>query len=149
MLNRKDFKCLNCNKWVLTNDLIGTKHRNHCPFCLWSRHVDSKRAGDRVSSCKSVMKPIGLTFKHEGYNHYSQIREGELMLIHQCTNPECGKITINRIAGDDNVESILRVFEQSLNIDHSVRKILNNSGIKFLSGKDRGKIQTQLFGKIS
>ncbi len=57
------------------------------------------------------MKPIGLTFKWEGVDKYNNLREGELMLIHECTG--CGKISINRIAADDNEETILKVFDES------------------------------------
>ena len=43
--------------------LSGVNNRNHCPYCLWSCHLDLYTAGDRLSACKAPMKPIGLTMK--------------------------------------------------------------------------------------
>lgn len=105
------FKCCYCGQWVRFSEFMGTAHRNHCPYCLWSKHVDDRKVGDRKSQCQKPMKPIGLTFKWEGVDKYNNLREGELMLIHECTG--CGKISINRIAADDNEETILKVFDES------------------------------------
>ena len=93
------FKCAHCKRWVVINPFIGTANRNHCSYCLWSKHVDVKK-GDRKEACHGGMEPIGLTFKYEGYG-----RQGELMLIHQCA--ECSHLSINRIAADDSNEEIL------------------------------------------
>jgi hypothetical protein len=49
------------------------------------------------------MEPIGLRFK----------RDGELMIVHQCLS--CGKISNNRIAGDDIPEVILMLIQQKPN----------------------------------
>lgn len=38
------------------------RYRNHCPVCLWSRHVDD-RPGDRASDCGAAMAPLGLIDK--------------------------------------------------------------------------------------
>jgi len=67
------------------------------------------------------------------------------MLIHECTN--CGKISINRIAGDDNAEMILRVFEESQRLPPEKRSQLEHSDIEVLSEEKREEILTQLFGK--
>lgn len=139
------FRCCNCGQWVPFSEFIGTKHRNHCPFCLWSKHVDLKKSGDRKAECQARMKPIGLTFKHEGIDKYGKIKQGEIMLIHECTN--CGKISINRIAGDDNAEMILRVFEESQRLPPEKRSQLEHSDIEVLSEEKREEILTQLFGK--
>ena len=93
--------------------LSGVGNRNHCPYCLHSRHLDWQRAGDRLAACKGSMQPVGLTFK--------QIRKkygaahGELMLVHRCT--ECGKLSINRIAADDDSETMLVIYQHSLHLD--------------------------------
>lgn len=34
------FKCSHCKQFVVINDIMGTVNRNHCSWCLWSRHVD-------------------------------------------------------------------------------------------------------------
>lgn len=70
--------------------MAGCRHRNHCPNCLYSRHVDLKRPGDRRSICHSLMQPIGRITR----------RNGEQVLIHRCLG--CGKEDPNRIAADDN-----------------------------------------------
>ena len=79
----EEFKCLNCNTFIGSNDAIGTKHRNHCPICLFSKHVDCK-PGDRKSKCGGKMKPVALTFKKEGKDRYGKVRVGELMIVNIC-----------------------------------------------------------------
>lgn len=125
---------------------MGTRHRNHCPFCLWSKHLDSEKPGNRKSPCQAEMKPIGLTFKREGIDKYGKPKQGELMLIHQCNG--CNKIAINRIAGDDNPEMILEVFQKSLTLDEQLRKKLEKDKIRLLTGKDEKQIRLQLFGVV-
>ncbi len=139
------FRCCNCGRWVPFSEFMGTEHRNHCPFCLWSKHVDLEKPGDRKSKCQAGMKPIGLTFKHEGVDKYSKLRQGELMLIHECTG--CGKISINRIAADDNEKTILKVLKESQELDSRRRTQLKRDGIELLTEEAKEKILTQLFGK--
>jgi len=122
---------------------MGTEHRNHCPFCLWSEHVDEEKSGDRKSTCGASMKPIGLTFKQEGFDKFGQEKQGELMLVHQCTN--CGRISINRIAGDDFSFEILEVFTKSRG-DKGLREELKSQNIDLLSSQDEKEIRSQLFG---
>ena len=140
------FKCLHCKRWIPIHEFMGTAHRNHCPFCGWSKHVDLERPGDRKSECQGEMKPIGLTFKEEGRDKYGRKKQGEIMLVHQCTR--CGKISINRIAADDNPAMIEKVFEQSLTLGENIKRQLKEAGIKLLSEKDRKEIKIQLYGKL-
>src|SRR4026209_2498083 len=99
-----DFRCAHCRNIVsVTHLLSGVNNRNHCPYCLWSRHLDLYSAGDRLSACKAKMKPIGLTMK-KGRNKYRPGPRGELMLVHACT--ECNAVSINRIAADDDPETV-------------------------------------------
>jgi hypothetical protein len=139
------FRCCRCGQWVPFSEFMGTIHRNHCPFCLCSKHVDLEKPGDRKSKCQAGMKPIGLTFKHEGVDKYGRSRQGELMLIHECTG--CGKISINRIAADDSEEAILKVFKESQKLGQEKRDQLAQSGIELLEDEAREKILTQLYGK--
>jgi DNA-directed RNA polymerase subunit RPC12/RpoP len=104
-----DFVCKNC-KQLVSGTSFGTKQRNHCPYCLYSFHIDEK-IGDRESSCRGLMKPIGLTTK----------KDGEIMIIHECQ--KCGKISNNRIAGDDNTDTILELAKISPTIDIEEVKI--------------------------
>src|SRR6187549_2977857 len=113
-----DFKCGNCGALVSSmNMLSGVQNRNHCPYCLWSRHLDLYSAGDRLSACKAGMKPVGLTMK-KSRNKYQLSPRGELMLVHACT--DCESISINRIAADDDLEMILAAFQSSLRLDHAI-----------------------------
>jgi ribosome biogenesis GTPase / thiamine phosphate phosphatase len=87
---RSFFACCNCGRPVNPVPL-NTLHRNHCPHCLWSLHIDL-RPGDRMSFCRGKMQPVAIWVKDNG----------EWALLHRCTN--CGVIKPNRIAGDDNEE---------------------------------------------
>ncbi len=82
------FICEKCGRGVMPAE-SGTRNRNHCPGCLWSKHVDL-RTGDRLSVCRGMMEPIGVWAKERD----------EWALIHRCV--KCGFIRANRIAGDDN-----------------------------------------------
>ena len=82
------FPCANCGKMILPEG-AGTHHRNHCPHCLSSIHVDIE-PGDRKSDCKGIMEAISIWVKDKG----------EWAIIHRCK--KCGKINTNRIAADDN-----------------------------------------------
>jgi hypothetical protein len=140
-----DFKCLHCHTIVSSAQFLsGVNNRNHCPYCLWSCHLDLYAAGDRLSACKGQMKPIGLTMKH-GRNKYRLDRRGELMLIHQCL--ECSALSINRIAADDDASTILAVFQASL--ENSVRSLCETHGILTLSRYDAEILYSQLYGEMS
>ncbi len=139
------FKCCYCSRQVFYSRVIGTSHRNHCPFCLWSKHVDFEKSGDRKSKCESKMMPIGLTFKQEGIDRYGKKRQGELMIVHQCL--KCKKISINRIAGDDEPEAIFKVFRDSKKISSEKISQIEQNNIKLLREQDKQEIFKQLFGQ--
>jgi hypothetical protein len=141
----RGFKCINCHKWVPVNVHMGTLNRNHCPSCLWSKHVDLTRAGDRLSSCEAGMEPVALTLKKSGMDSYGNEQKGEIMIVHEC--PKCHKISINRIAADDNSEEIIKLFNVTLNIDEDLKNKLSLMGINIASDKDREEIEKQIFGK--
>jgi hypothetical protein len=89
------FRCRNCRLDVPT-DAPGTAHRNHCPNCLWSRHVDDS-PGDRAALCGSSMEPIAISVRGAG----------EWVLVHRCLG--CDTVHLNRIAGDDNPLLLVRI----------------------------------------
>jgi RNHCP domain-containing protein len=91
----ESFRCGHCRLDV-PDDALGTAHRNHCPNCLWSRHVDDT-PGDRASDCCSLMEPIGITVRGGG----------EWVLVHRCVG--CDEVHLNRSAGDDNPLALLRI----------------------------------------
>lgn len=131
------FICTNCKKVINENENIGTKNRNHCPHCLFSQHLDLNVPGDRQSSCKGQMEPIALTFKKGRKDKYGNSKQGELKIVHKCM--KCKYISLNRIAGDDDPEEILKIFYKSSN--------LTIEGINKLKQDDFEELRTQLFGK--
>lgn len=143
-IHDETFRCLQCDARVPTLQRIsGVQNRNHCPYCLCSRHLDYLKAGDRLSACKAVMQPIGLTVK-PGRNKYGGNTHGELMLIHRCS--ECGKISINRLAADDQLDRLLEIYYASLGIDASIHNQLTYNGIFILQREDWILVVDQLRG---
>ncbi|WP_432797687.1 RNHCP domain-containing protein [Poriferisphaera sp. WC338] len=98
--HNKDFYCTHC-KQPISNQAGGTRHRNHCPYCLWSKHVDDL-PGDRNSACQSPMEPIAIMSRHDG----------EWSLVHKCCG--CHTIKLNRIAGDDDELQLLGLILKPL-----------------------------------
>ena len=95
------FRCRHCGLDVSTA-APGTAHRNHCPNCLWSRHVDDDTPGDRGADCGSLMEPFAVAVR----------RDGEWVLVHRCTG--CDALNLNRTAGDDNPLLLLRLVVRPL-----------------------------------
>jgi len=138
------FRCKQCKALVYTQSMLsGVKNRNHCPYCLWSRHVDLLQAGDRLSACKAGMEPVGLTVKQR-QNKYGNRNDGELMLIHRCW--QCGKLSINRIAADDYSDKLLEVFHESESMEPIMRVKLEACGIQLLQRSDHQVVNYQLYG---
>ncbi len=48
----EDFVCDHCGR-----EVEGDGYTDHCPACLWSKHVDVN-PGDRESECGGRMKPV-------------------------------------------------------------------------------------------
>ena len=89
-----EFRCRHC-KQMVGPVLWGGTHRNHCPYCLYSRHVDARVPGDRASACGGSMAPIG-TFTR---------LKGEHVVVHRCLS--CAFERHNRIAADDDFDLVL------------------------------------------
>ena len=88
----KEFICENCHQKV---SKLNYTARDHCPYCLYSKHVDIL-PGDRKNTCKGLLEPIGIEkFK----NTYK--------IIYKCTS--CNKIHKNIIANDDNYDLIVKL----------------------------------------
>ncbi|MEW2353127.1 RNHCP domain-containing protein [Spirillospora sp. NPDC029432] len=98
---RDTFRCAGCRLDVPL-DAPGTAHRNHCPHCLTSLHLDARVPGDRRAGCRGRMVPLSLTVRPDG----------EWMIIHHCL--ACGELGANRIAGDDNALALLRLATRPL-----------------------------------
>ncbi|WP_378741601.1 RNHCP domain-containing protein [Nocardia brasiliensis] len=90
------FRCVGCRMDVPIS-APGTAHRNHCPHCLASRHVDRRVPGDRAETCRGRMVAVSMSARDDG----------EWLLVHQCL--ACAAVKANRIAGDDNALALMRI----------------------------------------
>ena len=79
----------------------GSDHRNHCPNCLSSLHVDEE-PGDRASDCGGIMEPVAVWVR----------KGGEWAIIHRCKR--CGKLSSNRVAADDNPMKLMSIAMKPL-----------------------------------
>ncbi|MBW1598020.1 RNHCP domain-containing protein [Streptomyces sp. JJ38] len=105
------FRCVSCRLDV-SADAPGTAHRNHCPNCLASLHVDRKIPGDRAAECRGRMEALGMSVRDDG----------EWMIIHQCAS--CGELSANRIAGDDTPLALIRLALRPLTDPMHARRAL-------------------------
>lgn len=137
----QSFTCVRCHLPITcAPSVAGVHNRNHCPRCLWSRHMDWRAPGDRLSNCRAPMEPIGLTTKRSR-NRYARERDGELMLVHRCAG--CGKLSLNRIAADDSAEDLLALFEASF-----VHVLAGEAdGVALLTEADGELVRRRLFGR--
>lgn len=87
----QDFNCENCNCQV-----TGNGYTNHCPNCLYSKHVDQSIPGDRESACLGLMKPIEYFLKND-----------KVHIVHKCL--VCGKISRNKASDIDNVDCLVNI----------------------------------------
>lgn len=143
-LGEQQFTCVHCHLSVLTaREIAGVQNRNHCPYCLWSRHLDWREPGDRLSSCRAPMEPVGLTTRRSR-NKYAAERDGELMLIHRCAG--CGKLVINRVAADDIADELLSLFERSCAPSPGFQAELELLGIAILTAQHSDLVRRRLFG---
>jgi rubrerythrin len=92
----EDFICEKCG-----NEVKGNGYTDHCPECLWSKHVDIN-PGDRKSRCGGLMEPIGAEFKSNGYTVY-----------YRCA--KCGFKHRVKSAPKDNFEEIIKLTSRPFN----------------------------------
>ncbi len=104
MINQKfkkldeGFICEFCGKVVLP---LKYTSRDHCPFCLYSKHVDIN-PGDRMNTCKGLLKPIELEQNNQQYT-----------IVYKCE--KCNKFHKNKTANDDNFELLLSLSNHTIN----------------------------------
>lgn len=87
---REDFVCEHCGAKVK-----GDGYTNHCPHCLYSKHVDIN-PGDRSADCGGLMEPIGL-----------ELKDGKYVLVHRCA--KCGFIRRNKVVEADDFSAVLEL----------------------------------------
>jgi hypothetical protein len=91
----ESFQCKICDRLVVPTG-AGSEHRNHCPNCLFSLHIDDE-PGDRASDCGGHMEAIAIWVR----------KGGEWAIIHRCK--QCGALKQNRIAADDNPLKLMSI----------------------------------------
>lgn len=91
----ESFTCKVCGRLVVPNG-AGSDHRNHCPYCLSSQHLDIE-PGDRMADCGGTMEPVAVWVR----------KNGEWAIIHRCKI--CGALSSNRIAADDNPMKLISI----------------------------------------
>lgn len=92
------FICENCGARVET---LGYSCRNHCPSCLYSKHVDIN-PGDRAEDCHGMLEPIGIQINNKkGY-----------VIVYRCK--KCGQIRKNKAAKDDNMDLIIKLSSKPI-----------------------------------
>jgi hypothetical protein len=97
------FTCEHCGAEVLP--LLRGGFRNHCPQCLWSKHVDHV-PGDRANTCRGLMVPVRV----------EPDAKREYLVVHRCIR--CGQVRRNRAALDDprqgdSMEAVIAVAEDA------------------------------------
>jgi ribosomal protein L37AE/L43A len=90
---KENFICENCGQ-----EVIGTGYTNHCPVCLWSKHVDIT-PGDRASLCGGLMEPVAVETVHGAYS-----------IRHRCI--VCGYQKVNRVDELDDPDALVAIVQK-------------------------------------
>ncbi len=88
----ENFVCGHCKTKVK-----GNGYTNHCPKCLWSKHVDNF-PGDRNNDCGGLMEPVGL-----------ELQKGKYHILHQCQT--CGQETKCKTSENDDINAFAALSE--------------------------------------
>lgn len=91
----ENFICENCGHNV---EKLNYTARDHCPICLYSKHVDIL-PGDRMNTCKGLLKPIGIEKFKDTYK-----------IIYKCE--KCSELHKNIMANDDDMDLIIKLSVQ-------------------------------------
>ena len=93
----EDFICENCGKKVGKSSYTA---RDHCPYCLYSKHVDIN-PGDRENKCHGLLEPIAVEKYRDTYK-----------IIYKCQT--CGQLHKNIVAIDDDFDKIIELSKNIL-----------------------------------
>ncbi len=91
----ENFICENCGQSV---EKLNYTARDHCPYCLYSKHVDIF-PGDRQNTCQGLLKPIGIEKFKDTYK-----------ILYKCK--KCNQNHKNIMANDDDMELIISLSIQ-------------------------------------
>ena len=92
--NKEDFVCDHCGEKV-----AGNGYTNHCPKCLWSKHVDVN-PGDRAEGCLGIMKPEKIIAKKDTY-----------AITHVCQR--CGFERNQTLSKDDDFDEVITIIKSA------------------------------------
>ena len=90
----EDFTCGTCGLYV-----TGNGYTNHCPQCLWSKHVDV-HPGDRAAVCGGMMEPVSVMKKGDEYT-----------ILHKCV--KCGFERQNKAVKEDNFDMLVQISAEN------------------------------------
>lgn len=92
--NIEDFTCEQCG-----HEVVGNGYTNHCPKCLWSKHVD-ENPGDRQHQCQGLMAAMGAFQKN-----------GQWYISHTCQR--CGLEKANKVVEEDDFTKVIELSAQN------------------------------------
>jgi uncharacterized CHY-type Zn-finger protein len=90
---KENFICGHCG-----TEVQGNGYTNHCPECLWSRHVDEE-PGDRAATCQGLMRPMAVEWHPEA-----------AIITHRCE--VCGHTKRNKTTEGDSREALLAIVRE-------------------------------------
>ncbi len=85
---KEDFICEHCG-----TEVKGDGYANHCPHCLYSKHVDIN-PGDREEDCGGLMEPVDL-----------ELKDGKYIIVHRCQR--CGFVRRNKVDEGDDFNAVI------------------------------------------
>ncbi len=88
----ENFICENCGLEVTK---LKYSARDHCPHCLYSKHLDIL-PGDRANNCHGLLVPVGIEKFKNSYK-----------ILYRCN--KCNKEHKNIMASDDNMDLIIKL----------------------------------------
>ncbi len=82
----------------------GGGYVDHCPQCLWSKHVDQEVPGDRKSDCQGMMVPVSAEVR----------KRGKVFILYVCK--KCGHSSYASQREEDNLDKIINLFNPGVEI---------------------------------
>ena len=92
----EEFTCNVCGKLVSKLEYTA---RDHCPYCLSSKHLDIN-PGDRSANCGGILEPIDI----------EKGKKDLYKIVYKCN--KCGEIKKNKTAIDDDFDKILEIMSK-------------------------------------
>ncbi|MDD5083809.1 MAG: RNHCP domain-containing protein [Candidatus Moranbacteria bacterium] len=92
---KEDFTCEQCGFFV-----AGNGYTNHCPKCLWGKHVDI-HPGDRASLCGGMLRPFSWTKERQVFS-----------VIHTCV--KCGFVGRNKLSEEDSMDALIALKQKPI-----------------------------------